>query len=62
MEIEPQKQPGTHYKYNDVRVNVLAYSLLQVFRESLPKVLKNTIMDQLMHQILGDGLVMKIHG
>ena len=42
---EPQKQPGTHYKYNDVRVNVLAYSLLQVFRESLPKVLKNTIMD-----------------
>ena len=42
---EPQKQPGTHYKYNDVRVNVLAYSLLQVFRESLPKVLKNTIME-----------------
>mgnify|MGYP001318007144 FL=1 len=42
---EPQKEPGTHYKYNDVRVNVLAYSLLQVFRESLPKVLKKTIMD-----------------
>ena len=42
---EPQKVPGTHYKYNDVRVNVLAYSLLQVFRESLPKVLKKTIMD-----------------
>ena len=42
---EPQKKPGTHYKYNDVRVNVLAYSLLQVFRESLPKVLKKTIMD-----------------
>ena len=42
---EPQKVPGTHYKYNDVRVNVLAYSLLQVFRESLPKVLKETIMD-----------------
>ena len=42
---EPQKEPGTNYKYNDVRVNVLAYSLLQVFRESLPKVLKKTIMD-----------------
>jgi CubicO group peptidase (beta-lactamase class C family) len=42
---EPQKESGTHYKYNDVRVNVLAYSLLQVFRESLPKVLKKTIMD-----------------
>ena len=42
---EPQKEPGTYYKYNDVRVNVLAYSLLQVLRESLPKVLKKTIMD-----------------
>ena len=42
---EPQKEPGTYYKYNDVRVNVLSYSLLNVFRESLPKVLKKTIMD-----------------
>lgn len=39
------KEPGTHYKYNDVRVNLLAYSLLQVFRKPLPKVLKNEIMD-----------------
>ncbi|WP_081211602.1 serine hydrolase domain-containing protein [Salegentibacter sediminis] len=38
-------EPGTHFKYNDVRVNVLAYSLLQVFREPLPKVLKKEIMD-----------------
>jgi CubicO group peptidase (beta-lactamase class C family) len=37
--------PGTHYKYNDVRVNVLAYSLLQVWRNPLPQVLKNEIMD-----------------
>ena len=42
---EPQKEPGAFYKYNDVRVNVLAYSLLQVFRESLPRILKKTIMD-----------------
>ena len=42
---EPQKEPGTFYKYNDVRVNVLAYSLLHVFREALPKVLKKHIMD-----------------
>ena len=40
-----QKEPGTSYKYNDVRVNVLAYSLLHVFREPLPQVLKNYIMD-----------------
>jgi len=38
-------EPGTHFKYNDVRVNVLAYSLLNVFRKPLPKVLKEKIMD-----------------
>jgi CubicO group peptidase (beta-lactamase class C family) len=36
--------PGTHFKYNDVRVNLLAYSLLQVFREPLPVVLREAIM------------------
>jgi CubicO group peptidase (beta-lactamase class C family) len=39
------KTPGTAYKYNDVRVNVLAYSLLQVWRRPLPQVLKERIMD-----------------
>ncbi|WP_282019147.1 serine hydrolase domain-containing protein [Salegentibacter mishustinae] len=38
-------EPGTHFKYNDVRVNVLAYSLLNVFRKPLPNVLKQEIMD-----------------
>ncbi|WP_069133379.1 serine hydrolase domain-containing protein [Rhodohalobacter halophilus] len=38
-------EPGTHYKYNDVRVNLLAYSLLHVLREPLPKVLKREVMD-----------------
>ncbi|MCM8570794.1 serine hydrolase [Gramella jeungdoensis] len=38
-------EPGTYFKYNDVRVNVLAYSLLNVFRMPLPKVLKKNIMD-----------------
>ncbi len=37
--------PGTHFKYNDVRVNLLAYSLLQVWRRPLPQVLKERIMD-----------------
>lgn len=37
--------PGTVFKYNDVRVNLLAYSLLQVFRKPLPVVLKEKIMD-----------------
>ncbi|MEM7572044.1 MAG: serine hydrolase [Bacteroidota bacterium] len=39
------QSPGTAFKYNDVRVNVLAYSLLQVWRKPLPMVLKERIMD-----------------
>jgi CubicO group peptidase (beta-lactamase class C family) len=38
-------EPGTVYKYNDVRVNLLAYSLLQVWRKPLPAVFKEKIMD-----------------
>jgi len=38
-------EPGTHFKYNDVRVNVLAYSLLNVFRKPLPTVLKEEVMN-----------------
>ena len=37
--------PGTFFKYNDVRVNLLSYSLLQVWRKPLPVVLKDNIMD-----------------
>lgn len=39
------QQPGTVFEYNDVRVNVLSYSLLQVLRKPLPQVLKEQIMD-----------------
>jgi CubicO group peptidase (beta-lactamase class C family) len=37
--------PGTHWQYNDVRVNCLALALLHVWREPLPQVLKRHIMD-----------------
>jgi CubicO group peptidase (beta-lactamase class C family) len=37
--------PGTSYKYNDVRVNVLAYATLQVWRRPLPQVLREYVMD-----------------
>ncbi len=37
--------PGTHWEYNDVRVNRLALALLRVFRRPLPDVLKERIMD-----------------
>lgn len=38
-------EPGLVFKYNDVRVNLLAYALLQVWRKPLPQVLKERIMD-----------------
>lgn len=41
----PFYTPGTRFEYNDVRVNLLAYSLLQVWRKPLPQVLKEHIMD-----------------
>lgn len=37
--------PGTYYEYNDVRVNVLAYALLQRFQRALPEVLRERVMD-----------------
>lgn len=38
-------EPGTRFKYNDVRVNLLAYALLQVLQRPLPEVLRERIMD-----------------
>jgi CubicO group peptidase (beta-lactamase class C family) len=38
-------EPGTSYKYNDTRVNVLALALLNIWRRPLPVVLKEKIMD-----------------
>ena len=37
--------PGENWKYNDVRVNRLALSLLRVIREPLPAILREEIMD-----------------
>jgi len=39
------REPGTFFEYNDVRVNLLAYSLLQVWRKPLPVVLRELVMD-----------------
>ena len=38
-------EPGSNFEYNDVRVNLLAYSLLEVMRKPLPVVLRERIMD-----------------
>jgi CubicO group peptidase (beta-lactamase class C family) len=37
--------PGSFYEYNDVRVNLLGWCLLQRFRRPLPDVLRERIMD-----------------
>nr|WP_245281240.1 serine hydrolase [Methylobacterium sp. ZNC0032] len=39
------KTPGSFYEYNDVRVNVLSYALLERFRRPLPEVLRERVMD-----------------
>lgn len=43
----PPASPGSHWEYNDVRVNRLALSLLHVFRQPLPDVLRVCIMDRI---------------
>ena len=37
--------PGTYFEYNDVRVNLLAFCLLQRFGRPLPDVLRERVMD-----------------
>lgn len=41
----PMHEPGTFYKYNDVRVNLLALVALNVWRRPLPQVLREYVMD-----------------
>lgn len=43
----PRNAPGTAYEYNDVRVNLLALCLLNVWRRPLPSVLKEFVMDEI---------------
>jgi len=40
-----RNEPGAAYKYNDVRVNVLALAALHVWRRPLPQVLRELVMD-----------------
>ena len=41
----PLHEPGTRYKYNDVRVNLLALATLHVFRRPLPDILREEVME-----------------
>ena len=44
-QLRELQTPGTFWEYNDVRVNLLALSLLHVFKRPLPEVLKERVMD-----------------
>ena len=41
----PIQDPGAFYEYNDVRINRLSLSLMKLFGQPLPEVLKTSIMD-----------------
>ncbi len=39
------RRPGSHYEYNDVRINRLGLSLLRTFKQSVPDVFRREVMD-----------------
>jgi CubicO group peptidase (beta-lactamase class C family) len=41
------KEPGTFWEYNDVRINRMSLTLLQVWQKALPQVLKSEVMDRI---------------
>ena len=46
-DARPLQAPGTHWEYNDVRINQLALALLHLFGAPLPEVLRESIMQPL---------------
>ena len=40
-------EPGTYWEYNDVRINRMSLTLLEVWQKPLPQVLKDEIMDRI---------------
>ena len=41
------QEPGAYWEYNDVRINRMALTLLEVWKKPLPSVLKDEIMDRI---------------
>ena len=39
------QKPGTHYEYNDVRINRFGLSLLRLFKKPVPEVFRDEVMD-----------------
>lgn len=53
----PLREPGSYYEYNDVRINRFSLALLTVFKQPLPQVLKEAVMDP-----IGASDTWKYHG
>ena len=49
------KAPGTYFEYNDVRVNMLSFCLMQRFGRSLPDVLRERVMEPIGASKTGHG-------
>ena len=45
MKPREQKKPGTHYEYNDVRINRFSLSLLRAFQKPVPDVFRDEVMN-----------------
>ena len=43
-DARPLQTPGTHWEYNDVRINQLALALLHLFGKPLPEVFRDAVM------------------
>ena len=57
LDSQKYSDPGTKYKYNDVRVNLLALLTANVWKDSLPNILKSRVMDP-----IGASETWKWHG
>src|SRR5262249_15558007 len=55
--FRPLREPGGYWEYNDVRVNLLAYALLLLWRRPLPEVFRSELTD-----LIGASATWEWHG
>ena len=44
-DARPLNEPGSYYEYNDIRINQLSLALLHLFKQPLPEVFKQAVME-----------------
>ena len=45
MKPRPIEKPGSHYEYNDVRINRFSLSLLRLYKKAIPDVFRDEVMN-----------------